>query len=606
MKKFYFMFIFLLINSNSQIIENPKLLVKSKYPHVLYSNDEYYYLITVGKSLKINKESGIMEATNDNNEIKEYCIRYTDNSNNNFLFCSDRYYSIIYTPFITFQEHIITIEQETATGSITNNNNGIIFHRYKYNTIMFLTNFKNQKKLEKQNTIERLSCKYIEREIFICAYIINSKLEAHCILYSSDSTQNDLIKYEYSIIINYISSVSLYDTDKYNIKILCRKKNEELFCKFSKIIINEEAQGCSYEFFDSEDIFFQTASYFSEKNCYFTIFNNEYLFCCGITSYIHCYRIDINSYTIIKSFKISMPGSNSYLTIKINNDCVTLFFMNALNNKDLVYEYYICLPICHNKEYTIFNSLNEYKSEGEKEKLSNLFIIKTNKYYFEIINNPDDFGYFILYDNQINAKNLISNNDYILDFIVTNQDNIDIVTKVVDYKVSVEDEEAYSQECQITLNFKVCYHSCQDCSQGLCNSNADHHYCLTCKDNYYFSPENNNNCYSIEEKKINWYFDSTNSQFGICNEKCSCSCKGPTILDCLSCSNDNLENNYEIINLDLSFIEFKNLTKNEIASYIDLSRVFSGTNFLATIISSDNLDPKEQIKKGLSAVDLGI
>ena len=137
MKKFYFMFIFFLINSNSQIIENPKLLVKSKYPHVLYSNDEYYYLITVGKSLKINKESGIMEATNDNNEIKEFCIHYTDNSNNNFLFCLDRYYSIIYTPFITFQEHIITIEQETATGSITNNNNGIIFHRYKYNTIMF-------------------------------------------------------------------------------------------------------------------------------------------------------------------------------------------------------------------------------------------------------------------------------------------------------------------------------------------------------------------------------------------------------------------------------------------------------------------------------------
>ena len=41
-------------------------------------------------------------------------------------------------------------------------------------------------------------------------------------------------------------------------------------------------------------------------------------------------------------------------------------------------------------------------------------------------------------------------------------------------------------------------------------------------------------------------------------------------------------------------------------SYIDLSRVFSGTNFLATIIPSDNLDPKEQIKKGLYAVDLGI
>ena len=65
--------------------------------------------------------------------------------------------------------------------------------------------------------------------------------------------------------------------------------------------------------FDSKD--------FSEKDCFFTEFNNEYLFCCGIIEHIKCFRL-YHNLTIIKEFNffnIDSPKKNSYLTIKINN-----------------------------------------------------------------------------------------------------------------------------------------------------------------------------------------------------------------------------------------------------------------------------------------------
>ena len=59
MKKFYFLFVILFIQNNSQIKQNPIFLVESIEPFVLSTNDNYYYVITLGKNLKINKESGI-------------------------------------------------------------------------------------------------------------------------------------------------------------------------------------------------------------------------------------------------------------------------------------------------------------------------------------------------------------------------------------------------------------------------------------------------------------------------------------------------------------------------------------------------------------------
>ena len=62
----------------------------------------------------------------------------------------------------------------------------------------------------------------------------------------------------------------------------------------------------------------------------------------------------------------------------------------------------------------------------------------------------------------------------------------------------------------------------------------------------------NRNCYSIEEKKINWYLDLNNSEFRFCDKKCR-SCNGTTMFNCLSCSNGlYLDNIIKINKLNLN------------------------------------------------------
>ena len=138
--------------------------------------------------------------------------------------------------------------------------------------------------------------------------------------------------------------------------------------------------------------------------------------------------------------------------------------MNNINNKNYVYEYYLYLPNCQDKSYSLLNSLNENKKEEDFEKLENLFTVNSNKFYLEINNSSNEFGYFILNGEKINQKTLIRNNSYIIDFIVSNRNIPNDIQKIIDYVVSVEDEEAYSKECHISFTFKACYHSCQNCS----------------------------------------------------------------------------------------------------------------------------------------------
>ena len=58
MKKFYFLFVILFIQYNSQIKQNPIFLVESIEPFVLSTNDNYYY---VDKTMYIEKLENLAE-----------------------------------------------------------------------------------------------------------------------------------------------------------------------------------------------------------------------------------------------------------------------------------------------------------------------------------------------------------------------------------------------------------------------------------------------------------------------------------------------------------------------------------------------------------------
>ena len=319
---------------------------------------------------------------------------------------------------------------------------------------------------------------------------------------------------------------------------MCYKNDNTIKCNFFTTKITSGFFGkeqFNIEILGDENIEYES-DYFSENSCNLTFFNLEYLFCCGTENYIRCFRINSDELVLIKKFDLKITGKNSYLSIKNNDNFVTLFFMNNDNENQIV-EYYIYIPKCENNNFTIINSLNENRYGEERIRIKNLFEVKTNKYYFKLLNTPDNIGYFTLNENRIgssNEKKKIDDEDYILDFIVTNKElaiNKDVTVK---YKLIIEDDEAYENECQINLSFRECYKSCETCLLDETKSNETHHNCKRCKENYYPSPFLNTSCFTNDEKKENWYFNTTLLAFDLCDDSCK-SCSGPNNNQCLTC-----------------------------------------------------------------------
>ena len=364
MENFYFLFIILFLQTNSQQKINPIHLIENEYPFVLSSTDDYYYVITKGKSLKIQKESGKIIDLRDQNIFNSQDYVYiTDNLNNNFLYYQHKYYNIIYAPFISFKQ-ITNVNSKGSNapsmirvGGIAQNNNTFIVYGYTNDNnrqLLFSSIPQNNRdNIENLKLIDSLSCKFIEGDYYVCGMIINSNLQINILKYHFDSDSSNksftLISDIDSYVFNSLTSLGIYDTDKKNIKLLCAKKlNSTILCKFF-IIINDN----KLEMIEKDFLLLITTNNFNENNCYLSQFNSEYLFCCALSNFIQCNRINNDSYDIIKEFKIPQDGDNSYLTIKSNIDYITLFYMNNYNNKNNIYEYYIYLPTCENKNYNL-------------------------------------------------------------------------------------------------------------------------------------------------------------------------------------------------------------------------------------------------------------
>ena len=139
--------------------------------------------------------------------------------------------------------------------------------------------------------------------------------------------------------------------------------------------------------------------------------------------------------------------------------------------------------------------------------------------------------------------------------------------------------------------------------------------CLSCKHNFLSKKYNkimylkfsNGNC--IESCPDNLFLTKN----GLCVETCpyetykyfpntSCvdSCPKNYIVD-----SDKIKCISNIFEQSISTTEFKEIISNNISSYVDSSTIINCTDFKAQIISSEDIDPKEQIKMGISGIDLG-
>ena len=135
--------------------------------------------------------------------------------------------------------------------------------------------------------------KYIENWKYICVLIIEKKIQIYLIKYNYgiNNYYLNLIKEDNST--QYIN-IGLYDTTiAKSIKILCSQENnfnQKISCCFLNIMdynnpfnldnMRIERLG------DKNLTFISNLNDFSEKDCCFSEFNDEYLFCCGILNFI--------------------------------------------------------------------------------------------------------------------------------------------------------------------------------------------------------------------------------------------------------------------------------------------------------------------------------
>ena len=571
-----FAFILSFLLSKEEIINNPLKINENSNP-VISQTETKYYIFTSGKLTIINKETGIIESNSAFISYSRPYVSWTIQSNSLYIFSknnsNNKYYKItsnnyeeIELPSISYPDSdsylgcIKESKYESDTSSLIKGRkcdileNEIIIYgkaNTKYIYFSFILKNKNYQINIDCNFEDKLICKMDMNSIYICAlscngkvYIYISVLKASSVILSSDC----YIESTYATIPIFTThtEVKLLDTSQSIYKILCAKNinNLKIECIIIKYTVTESnillpTPHIEHEAkitYDSNILLSIPIESSTNGDCYLNGFNSELLLCCGGANLIRCARI-ANNFDLINIFTIDIVGENTCLSISYSGlNYGIIFFMNSLNSEEKTYGYYIYIPECIDKNYTIivFHSINEDK-EGNEETINNYFTRKTNtKYYIEFTNIPEEYGNFTLNNELMNTNKILINENYsnIIDFISTNGKSINNFEIL--YTISIY--ETYSTQCKINLTILPCYVSCSRCSKDDSLSNLEEHNCIedNCKEGYYTDPTKSTNCFMIEEKKSNWYFDNNEMKFGVCDESCV-TCDGGTNKDCLSC-----------------------------------------------------------------------
>ena len=166
----------------SKIKDNPIFLVNGGYPIVLSTeDDDYYYVITENIDLKIEKESGEIVETNNTIKTEISGLYIIDNSNhkNYIIFELEECFLIKYNPFSTYKLNPINSlkslndhQEVKKIGSIVQDNDFIIYGFFDQELFFSSKSQQNHSQIHKEQINDKLSCKYIDGEDFVCAMAV--------------------------------------------------------------------------------------------------------------------------------------------------------------------------------------------------------------------------------------------------------------------------------------------------------------------------------------------------------------------------------------------------------------------------------------------------
>ena len=160
--------------------------------------------------------------------------------------------------------------------------------------------------------------------------------------------------------------------------------------------------------------------------------------------------------------------------------------------------------------------------------------------------------------------------------------------------------------------WEECYENCATCKY---KGNANKMACLSCKTNL-INKEYNKTIY-FKFSQGNCKISCPNNLFLTKQLDCVPSCLNNTYeyipnVTCVDTCPENYIINAERTRCVFSSFSgttspsvFKDIIFSNLSSFIDSSTVINGTNFIAQVIKSEDIDPIEQIKNGISGLDFG-
>ena len=270
--------------------------------------------------------------------------------------------------------------------------------------------------ISKENyPVDLISCKFVKSMHYICAYLLSNEIKIIIVKYINQDSQPEIVDLDTPIPLpeeySELDNLFLYDTDDELYKILRATKNENRYIQCLAVYIKIEVENDDHSYVAEYNIFELTAdysiSYFKKHRCYLTVFNSEFLLCCGGRDIISCYRNQLSDFQIINQFTLNLIGSIESVLITDYSDHAIISYMNVTSTDLYLYQYNIYIPKCNINIDPIsieINSFGYYEID-----LSQIIVRMTNTKYFIKFNKlPLEYGILKIDEREIsNTDDLI-------------------------------------------------------------------------------------------------------------------------------------------------------------------------------------------------------
>ena len=365
---------------------------------------------------------------------------------------------------------------------------------------------------------------------------------------------------------------------------------------------------------------------FNTNNCYndtileqgyyldnFTIGDNEK------PTYKKCYELCKTCYNfLIENNMNCINCINGYHILNGTNNCYneTLLDKGYYLKDDM---FFPCEENCKTCSDSKIN-INDIISNNclSCDELQNLFLVSDLKNC-----EPESFtenGYYIKLNEEDNTKIFYKCYE---SCSLCNEGEIDDIHNCLKckdnyYPLKSDERNCYSEETIMEGYFlrenkwEKCYEKCATCN---IEGNEEIMECLSCKTNY-ISREYNKLVY-LKLKEGNCIIGCNDDLFLTRDIECVSSCPSGTYkyipnYTCVDeCPLNFIVNEEKTKCIFTSFqnettsSNFKEIVLSDISNFVDESKIIRFSNFKAQILSTKDIDPIEQVKKGISGIDLG-